>query len=77
MPEIVPGMAGVDGFTFTAKLLRLLIPQLFSAETLIVPLTALIAVEILIAVVPFPEVIVQSVGTDQLYVVAFGTVLIL
>ena len=63
---MVPGFAGVAGLTVTLKLLSELIPQPFSAETLIVPLTALIVVEVLIEIVPFPEVIVQPEGTDQL-----------
>ena len=74
VPEIIPGFAGVAGFTITAKLLGPLVPQLFCAVTSISPSTAAFEVETVIVFVVEPAVMFQPEGTDQLYEVAFGTV---
>ena len=63
---------GLAGLTITIKSLSLLIPQLFSAETLIFPLTALIVAKTVIELVSSPAVIVQPDGMTQLYVNVFA-----
>lgn len=73
VPVIAPGVAGVPGFTVTAKVLTALVPHELEAFTVIFPFCPKVPVVTVIEFVPAPEVIVHPVGTDQLYVVTVGS----
>ena len=77
MPVIAPGDPGAAGFTVTAMVLAGLVPQVFWAVTPILPFSPGDPVVTVIDIVPCPDVITHPDGTDQLYVVAFGTELML
>ena len=74
---MAPGVAGAALPTVTAKVAALLVPQSFPAVTLTLPFWPVDPVVTVIEVVPFAEVMVQPVGTDQVYVVALVTALML
>ena len=63
--------------TVTAKLLAVLVPQLFPAVTVIFPFCPAVPVLTVMEIVPAPAVIDQPVGTDKVYVDAFVTEAIL
>jgi hypothetical protein len=65
VPVIVPGVAGVPGFTVTAKLPGKLVPQLLPAVTVIFPFCPADPVVTVIEVVPAPPVTDHPVGTDH------------
>ena len=75
VPVIDPGVAGVAGLTVTVKDLVELVPQLFVAVTLMFPFCPA-EPEVTVIDVPVLFVIVQPVGTAQLYEVALVTALI-
>ena len=77
VPLIEPGVAGIAGLTTTAKAWSALVPHELVADTVMLPLIAAPEVDIVIALVPLPEVIDQPVGTFQLYEVALATAEIL
>ena len=77
VPLIAPGVAGAAGETVTVTELDPLVPQLLPAVTEMLPLFPYAPVVTVIDVVPAPAVIVQPVGTVQVYVVAFVTALML
>ena len=62
---MAPGVAGAALPTVTAKVAGLLVPQVFPAVTLTLPFCPVVPVVTVIEVVPFAEVMVQPVGTDQ------------
>jgi hypothetical protein len=74
VPVIAPGVEGVAGFTVTARLLAVLVPQLLPAVTLILPFCPALPVVTVIEVVPAPAVIDHPAGTVQVYVVALVTI---
>jgi hypothetical protein len=63
--------------TVTANELARLVPQLFPAVTEIFPFCPALPVVAWIDMVPFPDVIVHPPGTVHVYVVAFGTAVML
>ena len=65
VPVIAPGVAGVPGFTVTAKVLTALVPQELSAVTVILPFCPALPVVTVIEVVPAPAVMVHPAGTVQ------------
>ena len=69
---IVPGIAGVPALTVTARLLAVLVPQLFVAVTEIFPFWPA-EPEVTVIDVPVLLVIDQPAGTVQLYEVALVT----
>ena len=75
MPVVAPGVAGVAGLTVTPRVLAALVPQLFVAVTLMFPFCPA-EPEVTVIDVPVLLVIVQPVGTVQLYEVVFVTALI-
>ena len=77
VPVIAPGVEGAAGDTVTVTELDPLVPQLLPAVTEMLPLFPYAPVVTVIDVVPAPAVIVQPVGTVQVYVVAFVTALML
>jgi hypothetical protein len=66
-------VAGVAGFTVTARVLGELVPHPFPAVTLKFPFCPANPVVTVIDVDPAPAVIFQPVGTVQAYVLAFAT----
>ena len=71
---VVPLMLAVGvGRTVTAKLLAALVPQLLPAVTVILPFCPAVPVVTVMDVVPAPAVMLQPVGTVQVYVVALVT----
>ena len=66
----------MPGLTITAKLLALLVPQLFVAVTLILPFWPK-APDVTVMEVPLLAVIFQPEGTVQLYVLAPETAVML
>jgi hypothetical protein len=73
VPVMVPGIAGVPGFTVTAMLPGELAPQLLSAVTVIFPFCPAAPVVTVIEVVPAPPVMDHPEGTVQVYVIALVT----
>jgi hypothetical protein len=65
--------AVLAGFTVTAKDCAEDVPQLLPAVTVIFPFCPADPVVTVMVVEPAPAVIVQPVGTVQVYVVAFAT----
>ena len=74
-PVIAPALKAES--TVTALLLAALVPQLLPAVTVIFPFWPAVPVVTVMDVPPAPAVIDQPVGTDQVYVVALVTELIL
>ena len=72
---IVP--SHVFGEAITDSVFAELVPQLLPAVMLIFPFCPTVPVDTVIETVPVPAVIVQPVGTDHVYVVAFVTALTL
>jgi hypothetical protein len=72
---MTPGVEGVPGLTVTARVLAALFPQELLAKTVIFP--PVVPVLTVMEVVDPPPVIDHPVGTVQVYVVAFGTGVIL
>ena len=70
---IVPGVAGVPGFTVTASVLAALVPHELPAVTVMLPFCPAAPVVTVIVLVPVPAVIDQPVGRVQVYVVALVT----
>ena len=65
VPEIIPGLVGVPGFTVTAKLEAADVPHELPAVTAMFPFCPAFPEVTVILVVPCPAVIVQPVGTVQ------------
>ena len=63
IPVIVPGVAGVPGFTVTAKLLAELVPHEFVAVTVIFPFWPAVPDVTVIELVVPTDVIVHPTGT--------------
>ena len=65
VPVIVPGVAGVPGFTVTAKLLAVLVPQELVAVTVIFPFCPALPDVTVIEFVVLPAVTFHPAGTVQ------------
>ena len=64
LPVIAPGAPGIETTGVTFRLVAVLLPQSFCAVTFIVPPT--VPTLTVIDAVPWPDVMVQPVGTVQL-----------
>jgi hypothetical protein len=70
---MLPGVAGAPLLTVTARDEAALLPHKLPAVTEMLPFCPADPVVTVTDVFPFEDVIVQPVGTDQVYVVALGT----